>query len=189
MLRRNAMMIERIRREHGYIVRMLAILRHKVELLKNEQPINYSLVAEIVSYLSDHAEKVHHPKEDILYRHYLEHYGAQRTIENLELEHKELAKKTAAFAEVVHMILNDAVVPQAMFIEQLETFISSQRQHLDIEERLILPLIAESFTTKDWQQVESQWLVNEDDPVFGETIADHYRQLAERVQRSEKEMI
>ncbi|NTJ37936.1 hemerythrin domain-containing protein, partial [Vibrio vulnificus] len=62
------MMIERIRREHGYIVRMLAILRHKVELLKNEQPINYSLVAEIVSYLSDHAEKVHHPKEDILYR-------------------------------------------------------------------------------------------------------------------------
>ncbi len=87
------------------------------------------------------------------------------------------------------MILNDAVVPQAMFIEQLEAFISSQRQHLDIEERLILPLIAESFTTKDWQQVESQWLVNEDDPVFGETIADHYRQLAERVQRSEKEMI
>lgn len=183
------MMIERIRREHGYMVRMLSILRQKVERLKSEQPINYSLVAEIVNYLSEHAEKVHHPKEDILYRYYLEQYGAQRTIEDLELEHKTLATKTATFSEIVQMILNDAVVPQDMFVQQLESFIASQRQHLDIEERLILPLIAESFTTEDWQKVESQWRVNENDPVFGDTIADHYKQLAERLQQSEREMI
>ncbi|KYN25893.1 cation-binding protein [Vibrio cidicii] len=187
MLRRSTMMIERIRREHSYIVRLLAILRQKVEQLKNEQPINYSLVAEIVDYLSAHAEKVHHPKEDILYRHYLQHYGAQRTIENLEQEHISLAKETAKFAEIVQMILSDAVVPHEVFLEHLEAFITSQRRHLDIEERLVLPLIAESFTTQDWQMVESQWLINEDDPVFGKTIADHYQQLAERVKQSDRE--
>lgn len=51
------MMIERIRREHGYMVRLLAILRHKLNEIKEENAINYSLVSEIVDYLSNHSEK------------------------------------------------------------------------------------------------------------------------------------
>ncbi len=42
------MMMERIRREHSYMVRLLSILRHKLDLVKSEQPINYSLLKEIV---------------------------------------------------------------------------------------------------------------------------------------------
>ena len=75
------MMIERIRREHGYMVRLLAVLRQKIALLKEEQTINYSLVREIVDYLAHHSERVHHPKEDILYHYYLEHYGHHTDIE------------------------------------------------------------------------------------------------------------
>ncbi|OXX28803.1 hemerythrin domain-containing protein, partial [Vibrio sp. V08_P9A1T1] len=64
------MMIERIRREHGYMARLLAILRDKQRQLSNEQSINYSLVREIIDYLATHSESVHHPKEDILYHYY-----------------------------------------------------------------------------------------------------------------------
>lgn len=183
------MMIERIRREHGYMVRLLAILRHKLNEIEQERPINYSLIGEIVDYLSSHSEKVHHPKEDILYRHFLEHYGQQKTIENLEQEHIELAEKTKEFASVVEMILQDAVVPQEVFSSHLAEFIDSQKRHLELEERQVLPLIEELFTTEDWQAVESQWEQNEDDPVFGDTIADRYKQLAERVRQSEFEYI
>ncbi|OXX27785.1 hemerythrin domain-containing protein, partial [Vibrio sp. V06_P1A73T115] len=69
------MMIERIRREHGYMARLLAILRDKQRQLSNEQSINYSLVREIIDYLATHSESVHHPKEDILYHYYIDHYG------------------------------------------------------------------------------------------------------------------
>ncbi len=182
-------MIERIRREHGYMVRLLAILRHKLNEIKHERVINYSLVDEIVDYLSTHAERVHHPKEDILYHHFLNHYGKQQTIENLEQEHQELAEKTKEFSSIIEMILHDAVVPQDIFVAHLEDFIESQRKHLELEERKILPLIEERFTTEDWQHVESLWSENEDDPVFGETIADRYKQLAERVRQSDMEYI
>lgn len=57
------MMIERIRREHGYMVRLLAILRHKLNEIKQENAINYALVSEIVDYLSNHSEKIHHLKK------------------------------------------------------------------------------------------------------------------------------
>lgn len=66
------MMIERIRREHGYMVRLLAILNRKVHLLEKEQPINYGVIKEIVDYLANHSEKIHHPKEDILYHYFIE---------------------------------------------------------------------------------------------------------------------
>jgi len=184
------MMLEQIKREHGYIVRLLSILANKVELLKQEKSVNYSLIKEIVDYLSEHAEKEHHPKEDILYHYYLEHYGNKQEMENLEFEHKLLECKTHAFLNIVDMILQDAVVPHHMFLEQLEQFMSSQRQHLDLEEKTILPMIHQRFSVQDWQAVEQLYTgTNEDDPVFGETIAERYSQLAERVRQTELECV
>lgn len=181
------MMMERIRREHSYMVRLLSILRHKLELVKNEQPINYSLLKEIVDYLASHSEKVHHPKEDILYRHYMKCYGDEKVVANLEQEHQTLAQTTHHFLEIMEMILNDAVVPQDVFIEQLETFLQGQKSHLELEEQSILPLINQTFVLEDWQSVEAQWQDNDDDPVFGETIAERYAHLARRVRKSENE--
>lgn len=181
------MMMEQIHREHGYMVRLLAILKNKWNLLKDEKPINYSLVKEIVDYLSSHSESVHHPKEDILYRHFAEHYPASSEVKSLEIEHQELSKKTQDFLLTVDMILQDAVVPQDVFISQLESFIQNQKRHLDFEEKEVLPLIKSTFTTQDWQVVESQWEQSDDDPVFGDTIADRYKQLAQRVRQMKAE--
>ncbi|WP_117233727.1 hemerythrin domain-containing protein [Vibrio maerlii] len=183
------MMIERIKREHGYMVRLLAILKSKLAQLNNEKTINYSLVKEIVDYLGNHSEKVHHPKEDILYRYFIDHYGDQQDIENLELQHVELSKNTHDFLDIVEMILQDAVVPKEVFVERLEHFIVEQKQHLDMEEKNVLPLIKTAFTTEDWKNVEAMWEVTEDDPVFGDTIADQYKQLADRVKQNERECV
>lgn len=176
-------MIERIRQEHGYIMRLLAILRSKHHALENEKPINYELMREIVDYLGSHSESSHHPKEDLLYQYYIETYGQRQDFVDLEEAHKQLSKKTHHFLEMIEMILRDAIVPQDLFIEQLADFIVSQKQHLDMEEALFIPVISQTFTPKDWLVVESRWLVEEDDPVFGDTIADRYKQLAQRVRQ------
>lgn len=183
------MMLEQIHREHGYMVRLLAILNKKWNLIKAEKPINYGIIKEIVDYLSSHSEKVHHPKEDILYQHFVRHYRDDHLIKNLEEEHVKLSETTKTFLLTVDMILQDSVVPLDVFADQLEAFISAQREHLDLEEREILPLIKRKFTTKDWQDVESLWDQNEDDPVFGDTIADQYKQLALRVRQTEREVV
>lgn len=183
------MMLERIHREHGYMVRLLAILKKKLTRLQDEQAISYSLVKEIVDYLCDHSERTHHPKEDLIYHYYIEKYGQQQQIENLELEHVELSRITHEFLDVVEMILQDAVVPSDVFLSQLENFIQRQKRHLDLEERDIIPLIKQTFTLTDWQYLEQEWGAQEDDPVFGDTIADRYKQLADRVKQTEKEYV
>ncbi|CAH0526815.1 hemerythrin domain-containing protein [Vibrio hippocampi] len=183
------MMLERIRREHGYMVRLLAILNRKLQRLEQEETINYGLVKEIVDYLANHSDKVHHPKEDILYHYYIQHYGSRQEIANLEFEHEQLSEKSHDFLNVVEMILHDAVVPKELFADQLAEFIRDQKRHLDNEEQQVLPLIEQTFTTRDWQQVGAQWSESASDPVFGETIADRYRQLAERVRQNDLESV
>lgn len=183
------MMLERIRREHGYMVRLLAMLNKKLVKLRNEEAINYGVLKDIIDYLSEHSEKTHHPKEDLIYNYYLRVYGEQKEIDNLEKEHEELATTTHEFLDTVSMILQDAVVPLDLFANQLEEFIVAQKQHLNMEEQKILPLINETFTTKDWQVVEGEWGEQIDDPVFGDTIADQYKQLAERLKATEQECI
>jgi hemerythrin-like domain-containing protein len=180
------MMIERIRREHGYMIRLLAILRKKLQLLRNEEEINYSLVKEIVDYLSSHSEAVHHPKEDLIYHYYLQHYGEKQNIADLEADHERLSVLTHEFLDVTEMILQDVIVPQEIFIEQLSNFIDAQKSHLDFEEQEIIPLISHTFTLDDWQSLEKQWTKDEEDPVFGETIADRYKQLALRVREEDQ---
>lgn len=182
------MMLEQIHREHGYMVRLLAILKKKSNNIKDEKPVNYSLIKEIVDYLSSHSETVHHPKEDILYHHFVKHYPANSLIKNLAEEHVKLAESTHEFLLTVEMILQDSVVPLDVFVEKIETFIRTQRAHLDLEEREILPLIQNTFTTEDWQVVESLWDKSDDDPVFGDTIADQYKLLAKRVRQTELEV-
>lgn len=183
------MMLERIRREHGYMVRLLAMLNRKLYRLEQEECINYGLVKEIVDYLANHSDKVHHPKEDILYHYYIEHYGQRDEIANLELEHEQLSAKSHDFLNVVEMILHDAVVPKSLFADRLAQFIRDQKRHLDNEEQDVLPLIEQAFSTSDWQKVESQWSESDSDPVFGETIADRYRQLAERIKQNDLESV
>lgn len=178
------MMIERIRREHGYMTRLLVILRSKLEALRAEESVNYSLIKEVVDYLSTHSEAVHHPKEDIIYHYYIDKYGVDDSMVNLAREHLELADKTHDFLNIVEMILQDAIVPQDVFMAQLEDFIVAQKQHLDIEERSVLPKIIETFTVNDWRNVESQWSESESDPLFGDTIADRYKQLAKLVREN-----
>lgn len=181
------MMIERIRREHGYMVRLIAILRHKLNQLKDERPVNYAVLREIVDYLATHSERVHHPKEDILYHYYQSHYGQHHKIDDLEHDHQALSEKTHDFLQTVDMVLQDAVIPQQVFIDQLESFLNMQKQHLEMEEKQVFPYLMDVFTVEDWQAVEAQWSVCEDDPVFGETIAEQNQQLAERIHQTEHE--
>lgn len=76
------------------------------------------------------------------------------------------------------MILMDAVVPQDLFAEKLNRFISSQKSHLELEERSVLPVLEHTLTTEDWAYLQSQWESEESDPLFGEQVADRFKELA-----------
>ena len=175
------MMLESIHTEHGYINRLLNILQQKLVAIQNGRPVNYCLIKDIVEYLQKQAECCHHPKEDILYHYYQSHYADSAEMQNLADEHIELSKLTHEFADTVDMILMDSVIPLDVFAEKLNTFVKRQKAHLEFEEKHILPLIRRTFTAEDWLAVSAEYEGCECDPLFGDKVAERYRNLAERL--------
>lgn len=176
------MMLDDIHTEHGYIGRLLKLLQQKLAAIRNGQEVNYSLIKDIVEYLQNQAQYCHHPKEDVLYHYYQAHYADEaEQMESLEREHEKLAELTHDFSDAVDMILMDAVIPLDVFAEKLNTFVERQQAHLEFEERKILPLIRKHFTRDDWLAVSDLYDRCDCDPLFGNQIAERYRDLAKRL--------
>ncbi|GAL05960.1 hypothetical protein JCM19237_1600 [Photobacterium aphoticum] len=171
-----------IHTEHGYIVRLLRLLQQKLAAIEQGKEVDYTLIKDTVEYLQVHAERCHHPKEDVLYHYYQAHYADEGgDLESLEHEHEELAQLTQAFADTVEMILMDAVIPLDIFADKLNDFVERQRAHLEFEERHIIPRIRQQFTEQDWLEVADQYEECEGDPLFGQQVAARYKNLAARL--------
>jgi len=176
-------MIESIHRDHKNIMQLLRVLRNKIELLKQDEKVNYQLIKSIMVYLKNYSDKYHHPMEDLIYGYYLKYRVVTDQVANrLSDEHKQIKLITGELNDMVEMILLDAIVPKDLFIEKLTTFVSKQTDHLHYEEQEILPAIKSSLSPDDWENLNQQWKHHEyADPLFGDKISEEFKALAEYI--------
>lgn len=179
-------MLTRIHNEHKNIVRLLNVLQNKLDAIKAEKSVRYKLIRDIIDYMQEYADKYHHPKEDLIYDYYLKYCDVTESVaDRLALDHKKLHAETLDLQYTVDMILMDAVVPLDQFSVKLSTYITNQLEHLQFEEKELLPEISKKLSADDWKQIEQSWLHSDvDDPLFGREVAGRYRDLAKRITES-----
>lgn len=179
-------MIEQIHQDHRNISQLLRVLSNKVNLLKEDKKVDYRLIKAIMTYLKNYSDKYHHPMEDLIYAHYLKYRVVPDEVASrLSNEHKQLKKITKELDEMLEMILLDAIVSKEQFIEQLELFVSKQKQHLAYEENDVLPAIKSSLSPDDWVNLAQQWKHHEYiDPLFGDNISEEFKALAAHINQS-----
>ncbi|WP_028862232.1 hemerythrin domain-containing protein [Psychromonas aquimarina] len=176
-------MLAIIRNDHANINQLLSILRKKIIRLEQDEKIDYRLIKAMITYLREYSDKYHHPMEDLIYEYYLKYRVVPDEVANrLSREHKLISKATIELDELLDMILLDAIVPKEHCIKKLNDFVKFQSAHLAYEEQEVLPAIKESLSPDDWSTLQQQWLHDEySDPLFGDTISDQYRELADRI--------
>ncbi|CAG9000427.1 MAG: hypothetical protein CENE_02422 [Candidatus Celerinatantimonas neptuna] len=180
-------MLDNLMHDHVNIAALLKVLEHKLDLIRSEKSVKYKLIADIITYLGDYADKYHHPREDAIYDYFCKYRADGLDIsDKLAREHQKLHELTEELDEVVQLILLDAVIPLDQFSQKLEHFISAQWDHLNFEEREIFPLLKEKLTEDDWRIIEQNWEHSDyNDPLFGSKVEQHYSALAERIRISE----
>ena len=60
--------IERLRREQDALYYLLHGLERQLVALQRDRKPNYPLMRDILHYLTEYADRYHHPYEDLLYR-------------------------------------------------------------------------------------------------------------------------
>ncbi len=169
--------LSELHQDHLNLSRLLEMLDRKVEQLRGGVHPDFSLMAEVVSYVGSYADQHHHPREDKMYAFFQGRDAAlDQAIERCEEEHKELKRLSTHLEESIDGILNDVVMPMDTFTDQLDAFVQAEKRHLSFEEQSLFPPLRTIASEADWQQLDEQ-LPQSEDPLFGEKQADEYRSL------------
>ncbi len=181
--------LSELHQDHVNLSRLLEMLDHKVDQLRDGNHPDFSLMAEVVSYVGSYADQHHHPREDKMYAFFQgRDAGLDQAFERCEEDHRALKQLSTHLEESIEGILNDVVMPMDRFTDQLDAFVQAEKRHLDFEEQSIFPPLRNIASEADWQQLAEQ-LPQSEDPLFGEKQADEYRALykalMEEMNRSE----
>jgi hemerythrin-like domain-containing protein len=53
--------------EHQYFRRLLTLLQKQLDVFHGGESPNYELMMDIVSYLREYSDRLHHPREDVAF--------------------------------------------------------------------------------------------------------------------------
>jgi hemerythrin-like domain-containing protein len=168
--------------EHVNFSRLLDILEEEVAAFHDGETPDYALMLEVVSYLREVPDRVHHPREDAAVACLLRYQPAmQLRVNRLLQEHRVIAAAGEELAQRLNQILDGGLVARPAVETAAAIYLSYYRHHLATEERDIMPLAARLLTRADWQRVAAAAGTG-NDPLFGPPGPDNrYRELRRRL--------
>src|SRR5512139_485873 len=98
--------------EHDYFRRLLTLLQKQLDVFHGGERPNYELMLDIVSYLREYSDQVHHPREDVAFARMAKKVpDLALALERLKQEHRVIANAGEALKELLAEILDGTVVP------------------------------------------------------------------------------
>lgn len=163
--------------EHRYFQRLLDLLQREVDVFHSGERPNYDLMLDVITYLREYSDRFHHPREDVAFERLVRHHPKLAlTIARLKQEHSVIARAGETLLKLLNEALGDAVVARAEIEVAAATYLVYYGNHIAKEEETVLGLAEKSLTPQDWEAVKAAVPAGSD-PLFGESPAEHYRQL------------
>lgn len=167
--------------EHAYFNRLLNLLQEEIDTVYAGQAPNYELLLDIVAYLRDYSDQVHHRREDEAFRRLARRSPELRpTIGHLQQEHRVIAQAGDRLRELVEQVAADAVVPRAEIEAAAATYIVYYRKHIAAEEKEILPVAARELSDEDWSAARNA-APSRGNPLADGGAGERFRSLRRRI--------
>ncbi len=172
-----------LRADHRNMVLLLDLLDAEVDRLAASGEPDYDLVRDIMLYMTEYPDVVHHPKEDIVYRHLKSlrpEIGAD--LERVETDHRYIEESGTKLKNDIEAISAGANLNRNEIIEELRHYMEQLREHMYWEETDLFSLADELQHDGDWSEIVSK---NDEigDPLFGPRLERKYRRLLAKIQQ------
>ena len=172
-----------LRLDHRNMVMLLDLLEAEINRLATAGEPDYDLVRDIMLYVTEYPDVVHHPKEDIVYRHLKSLRPEIHTdLERVETDHQYIEELGRKLRNGIEAISNGANLNRDELIEKLYRYMDQHREHMYWEEINLFSLADELQHYGDWSEVV---LKNNEisDPLFGSRVERKYRRLLAKIQQ------
>jgi hemerythrin-like domain-containing protein len=140
--------------DHRHLDRMLDLLEHEVGTLRRGALPHYPLIQEIVAYLCEFPDRVHHPREDLMYqRMACFQTGLNALLETVVNEHARLQRISGEFGGLLRRAIEQGDVPREAVVHAGYEFVKHHRSHIRREEREIYPCAEALLDEADWRRI------------------------------------
>jgi hemerythrin-like domain-containing protein len=182
-------LLEKLRKDHINLARLLDLLSSELDALSAGREANFDLKIEMLDYIEHYAEQSHHPTEDQINKVAFR----KKSMKEHKPLHDRVCKEHGeliGLANNYRKTLEGAMQGEVLLREEVEMrgreFVALQRQHIDLEEQEIFPLLEAALSDKDWQKLEQE-ISHAEDPVFSRQDYNRFRSLIDYLKAHENE--
>lgn len=141
--------------DHVRFNELLGRLRTELDLFHRGERPDYERMCEIVTYLREYGDAVHHPREGVAFARLAKRCPDMALqLARLEQEHRVIAQAGQRLLEHIEAILGGAILPRGEVESALATYLVYYGNHIAREEEDVLTRAAGALTPEDWEAVK-----------------------------------
>jgi hemerythrin-like domain-containing protein len=174
-------LLQELRQDHVNLCRVLRLLESQIDALRGGGQANFHMLGEIVDYVRNYPDLIHHPREDMIFLVYLKRFPDNRfLIERLMEEHRTLIARTTAIGSAMEQWRCELPVPREHMARLFTEYLCMQWDHVNLEEQQVYRLLDEGLGAEDWEHIEAV-MPRGPDPLFGELMRRRYENIYDQV--------
>ncbi|MFV8781323.1 hemerythrin domain-containing protein [Microbulbifer sp. SA54] len=173
--------------DHKHMQQLLDVFEKLLHQLgkRERDPATLTLILDALDYFSVYPDQWHHPVEDLVFERLLgKPVDIRDVVEDVLREHQAIAAATRRMNTLFYAVANDAAVERSQLYGAAQEYIDLQRQHLEKENEILLPLVAQYLTAADWEEIELQ-LDEKESVHFHQGVKRLYQALLENLTDTE----
>lgn len=162
-------MIRDLRTDHHNILRVLRLMKRSLSNFDGKlDSEKFERVRECIKYLCEYPDRVHHPREDMMFEMLLNREPkVEDQVGNLHQEHIDLFIRSRQLLDSLESAESGKSDTIDALHQQAHEYSNMQISHMRHEELAVFPLIEHKLTLNDWKAIIAQ-APSDKDPVFSE---------------------
>ena len=173
--------IDTIHADHRNYSVLLSMLNADIDNMNKGEKADFVRLYDIMNYMINYPDVKHHPAEEVIFER-LEQKQPEIKEEVAQLveEHRRLAETGRALQEKLQQVIGGGIVSKESISDAARDYYELLLNHLNFEEGKLLPLVKQSFSDDDWQNIEVR-LSEDEDPLFGKAINEQFTNLLQQI--------
>jgi len=166
--------------EHRHLNALVRVMLNKINQDERLKRVDYYLLRDIIGYLHDYPNEVHHPLENRLFEILLKRKPTmKKAVLRLLHDHEIVSQKTQELLDLLDQAIDDPSQENDTTVRKTcRDFGWHQQEHMKFEDLELFPVALVSMSPEDWRGIESR-IAAVNDPLFGNVIGNSHRLLYE----------
>ena len=171
-----------LRSDHRNMIMLLNLMDAEAVRLADSDEPDYELIYDVMTYLAEYPDAVHHPKEDLIYRHIKSKCpDIDDSLRHVAIDHEALSQASNEIRRDIDAINAEGLVDRKTLAVALRQYSEDLRKHMFWEERDLFELADSMDDDEEWAAVLMKYDLARD-PLFGDQVERRFQKLFNNIQ-------